>query len=84
MMAAEADMSRPSKRFVLPYEPEYTAHRTDRRTERAMQLRQLGRQHVMSPGLVPRASEGRSAAGNGSTRHDRAPEPQRIGFLHKS
>ena len=37
-MTTEADMSRPSRRFVLPYEPEYTAHRTDRRMERIMQL----------------------------------------------
>lgn len=28
-MSTEARMSRPSKRFVLPYEPEYTAHGGD-------------------------------------------------------
>ena len=53
-MTTEADMSRPSKRFVLPYEPEYTAHRTDRRISRAMQLHRPA-QSVAGPSLVPDA-----------------------------
>jgi hypothetical protein len=46
-------MSRPSKRFVLPYEPEYTAHRTDGRVGRAGQLHRLARRLVAGPTLVP-------------------------------
>ena len=78
----EADMSRPSQRFVLPYEPEYTAHRTDRRARRATQLHRLVRRNVVSPGLVPDVCAGQSAAGNGSSRPNRAPEFQGIGFPH--
>ena len=77
-------MSRPSKRFILPYEPEYTVHRTDRRAGRAMQLRRLVRRHVISPGLVPGAGAGESAAGDETSRRDQAPEFQRIGFPHKN
>jgi hypothetical protein len=84
-MTAETDMSRPSKRFVLPYEPEYTAHRTDWRTKRAMQLHRLARrQHVMRPGLAPNAPAGKSVVGNGSTRQARARARQRHGFPDKS
>lgn len=79
-MIREAYMSQPSRRFVLPYEPEYAAHRTDRRIERAMQLHRLARRHVMSPSLVPNAS----AADGGATRHDRTLEPQRSGFPDKN
>lgn len=46
-------MSRPSRRFVLPYEPEYTAHRTDSRDGRAVQLRKFARGRVTGPVLVP-------------------------------
>ena len=77
-------MSRHSKRFVLPYEPEYTAHRTDRRMERAMQLHKLARQSVMSPSLVPRCDAGDLAARNSSTGHDHSLELQRNGFSHKN
>lgn len=77
-------MSRPSKRFVLPYEPEYTVHRTDRRAGRALQLRRLVRRQVVSPGLVPGAGAGESVAGEESSGHDRAPEFQRIGVPHKN
>jgi hypothetical protein len=52
-MTIEADMSRPSKRFVLPYEPEYTAHRTDRRVGRTMRLHRIAAQGVPGPSLVP-------------------------------
>jgi hypothetical protein len=45
-------MSQPSKRFVLPYEPEYTAHRTDRRVGRTAQLHRSPRR-VAGPALVP-------------------------------
>lgn len=66
-MPAEADMLRPSKRFVLPYEPEYTAHRTDRHMELVMHLHRLGRQRDLGPKLIPTASAAVSAAGDGST-----------------
>jgi hypothetical protein len=46
-------MSRPSRRFVLPYEPEYTAHRTDSRVGRAAQLHRFARRIVAGPALVP-------------------------------
>ena len=46
-------MSRPSKRFVLPYEPEYTAHRTDTRIGRAGRLHRCARRLVAGPALVP-------------------------------
>jgi len=75
-MTAETDMSRPSKRFVLPYEPEYTAHRTDRHMERVMQLHKLSRLRDVSPSLVPCAAAADSAAGDGSTDPDRALELQ--------
>ena len=81
-MTAEIDMSRPSKRFVLPYEPEYTAHRTDRHLERIMQLHRLGRQYVMSPGLIPNPAAGGAGPGGSSTGHDRAVELQR--FPHRN
>ncbi len=45
-------MSQPSKRFVLPYEPEYTAHRTDSRIGRTAQLHRSARR-VTGPALVP-------------------------------
>jgi len=80
-MTAEVDMSRPSKRFVLPYEPEYTAHRTDPDMERVMQLHRLGRQRLMSPSLVPDAAAGEFAVGDGSTYPDRSVELQR--FAHR-
>jgi len=80
-MTAEADMSQPSKRFILPYEPEYTAHRTDRHLERIMQLHRLERQRMTSPSLVPHACAGEAGPGDGSTAHGRALEPQR--FPHR-
>ncbi len=52
-MTAEVDMSRPSKRFVLPYEPEYTAHRTDQRAIRTTELHRAARQGAIGPTLVP-------------------------------
>jgi hypothetical protein len=54
-MAAEADMSRPSKRFVLPYEPEYTAHRTD---GRAAKQGSAAQRAVAEFALVRRDSDG--------------------------
>jgi len=76
-------MSRLSKRFVLPYEPEYTAHRTDPRTGRAMQLHRLARQPVMSPSLVPDSCAGEFAARSSLIRHDHIREVQASGFPHK-
>lgn len=52
-MTAEADMSRPSKRVVLPYESEYTAHRNDERASRVMWLRLKAREHVKGPAIMP-------------------------------
>lgn len=77
-------MSRPSKRFVLPYEPEFTAHRTDRRMERSMRLHKLAREHVISPGLVPHAAVAEPAAVSGSTRRQPDLELQPVGFPHKN
>jgi hypothetical protein len=61
-MTAEADMSRPSKRFILPYEPEYTAHRTDSRVGRTMRLHRAA-QRVTGPNLVPDAGGGPTSDG---------------------
>ncbi|HEY7229028.1 MAG TPA: hypothetical protein VH558_01520 [Pseudolabrys sp.] len=47
-------MSLPSKRFILPYEPQYTAHRTDSRVSRTMRLHRVA-QRVTGPSLVPDA-----------------------------
>jgi len=43
---------RPRKRFVLPYEPEYTAHRRDDNVRRVTRLHLNLRE---SPSIVPRA-----------------------------
>jgi hypothetical protein len=45
-------MSRPSKRFVLPYEPEYTAHRSSR-VARSGQPHRSARRWVAGRALVP-------------------------------
>jgi hypothetical protein len=52
-MTARPDTSRLSKRFVLPYESEYTAHRKDERASRVTQLRLRAREHVRGRDLTP-------------------------------
>ncbi len=56
-MTAEAAMSRPSKRFVLPYESEYTVHRNDERASRMMRLRLKAREHVKGPAIMPELAD---------------------------
>jgi hypothetical protein len=53
---AEANMSTRSKRFVLPYEPEYTAHRDDERACRVTQLHRKAREQA-GPAIVPELDE---------------------------
>jgi hypothetical protein len=83
-MTIEADMSRPYKRFVLPYEPEYTAHRTNRRMERVMQLHKVVRQHIVSPSLVPSAGGEASAADSSSNGPRGYVELHRVGLARKN
>jgi hypothetical protein len=45
--------SREPKRFVLPYEPEYTAHRSDDRVCRTTHLHLHQREQVFGPPLAP-------------------------------
>lgn len=76
--AVEAEMSQPSKRFVLPYEPEYTAHRTDSRIGRAGQLHRSVRRRVAGPALVPDGTDDAPALdgslpGNSSSRAELLP-----------
>jgi hypothetical protein len=56
-------MSPPSKRFVLPYEPEYTAHRTDCRVGRAVQLHSWTRRRMAGPALAPQDADNEPAFG---------------------
>ena len=42
-----------SKHFVLPYEPDYTAHRTDDHIRRVTELHLKARELVPGPSLVP-------------------------------
>ena len=46
-----------SKHFVLPYEPGYTAHRTDDRTRRVTELHLKARELVSGPSIVPNLAE---------------------------
>jgi hypothetical protein len=52
-MSKEVDMPRPFKRFVLPYESEYTAHRDDERTSQVTRLRLKAREYVRGPAIMP-------------------------------
>jgi hypothetical protein len=45
-------MARASKRFVLPYEAEYTAHRTDGQVCRMIILHLHQREQILSPPLA--------------------------------
>jgi hypothetical protein len=58
-MRIEADVSRPSKRFVLPYEPEYPAHRRDDRVSRITKLLWLCDEDL-SPPITPELSASES------------------------
>ncbi len=49
-------MSTHCKRFVLPYEPEYTAHRDDERACRVTQLHLKAREQAV-PALMPELAE---------------------------
>lgn len=46
-----------SKHFVLPYEPDYTAHRTDDHARRVTELHMKAREPVAAPPLVPELAE---------------------------
>ena len=50
-------MSDRSKHFVLPYEPGYTAHRTDDQTRRVTELHLKAREPVIGPPLAPDGAE---------------------------
>jgi hypothetical protein len=54
---AEASMPDSSKHFVLPYEPGYTAHRTDDYTRRVTELHLKARELMPGPSLVPGLGE---------------------------
>lgn len=60
-MSAKPHMSGPSKRFILPYEPEYTGHRSDSRTHRAAQLHRSARRRGAAPALASRDSDNGNA-----------------------
>jgi hypothetical protein len=49
----EANMPMRIRRFVLPYEPEYTAHRNDARISRITELHRKLRDRVLSPPIAP-------------------------------
>lgn len=46
-----------SKHFVLPYEPDYTAHRTDAGVRRVVELHLKARGLVLGPPLAPELAE---------------------------
>lgn len=46
-----------SRHFVLPYEPEYTAHRTDDQARRVTELHLKAREPVAGPPLAPELDE---------------------------
>jgi len=46
-----------SKQFILPYEPDYTAHRTDEQTRRITELHLKARDPVPGPSLAPDLGE---------------------------
>lgn len=46
-----------SKHFVLPYEPDYTAHRTDEHARRVTELHLKAREPVTGPPLAPELDE---------------------------
>lgn len=50
-------MQNRSRRFVLPYEPDYTAHRNDKRARRVTKLHRKVRKQVLAPAIAPELSE---------------------------
>jgi len=46
-----------SKHFILPYEPDYTAHRSDDHTRRVTELHLKAREPMPGPSLVPEITE---------------------------
>jgi hypothetical protein len=46
-----------SKHFVLPYEPDYAAHRTDDQTRRVTKLHLKAREPVPGPSLMPELAD---------------------------
>ena len=50
-------MPDPSKHFVLPYEPNYTAHRTDDHARRVTELHLKAREPLHGPSLAPELPE---------------------------
>jgi hypothetical protein len=59
----EADGSRASKRFVLPYEPEATAHPSNQQTSRTAKLQLRSRVGESSPPITPELSPSDWSAG---------------------
>jgi hypothetical protein len=47
--------NRSRKHFALPYEPEYTAHRSDDHVRRVTRLHLNLRESVVAPSIVPQA-----------------------------
>jgi hypothetical protein len=56
-MTLEAGMPNRSKRFVLPYEPEYTAHRNDEQISRVTKLHLKAREYVQGPAIAPELAD---------------------------
>lgn len=56
-MTTEAGVPNRSKRFVLPYEPDYTAHRNNERASRVAQLHLKAREQVLAPAIAPKLSD---------------------------
>lgn len=46
-----------SKHFVLPYEADYTAHRTDDHARRVTELHLKAREPLLGPSLVPELAD---------------------------
>ncbi len=76
--------------FVLPYEPEYTAHRDDERACRVTKLHLKAREYVQGPAIAPELLDIEdadpahdlprlgSARGGWALHYTAAPEPERV------
>ena len=89
-MTLEAAMPNRSKRFVLPYEPEYAAHRNDEQISRVTKLHLKAREYVRGPAIAPELADMEdadpahdlprlgSARGGWALHYTAAPEPERV------
>lgn len=60
-MTLEVVMPNWPKRFVLPYEPDYTAHRSEKQASRVTRLHLKAREKVQGPPIAPELAEMDSA-----------------------